>query len=86
MKYSNSSPSNSNIDELIAPVFKLGYEHSDKDYAELKQAIQQEPLKSQWEIVNMAKQLAEDDDVYTLHAFAEDMDIYLQAQIKGDDK
>ncbi len=52
----------------------------------VSEAIQQELLKAKWEIVNMAKQRAEDDDVYTLQAFAEDMDTYLQAKLKGDDK
>ncbi len=87
--------SNSNIDEIL---FKIRttheVEHNDNQWTtefvytleEAKQAIQQELLKAKWEIVNMAKQRAEDDDVYTLQAFAEDMDTYLQAKLKGDDK
>lgn len=27
------------LEEIIDPIFKLGYEHSDKDYAELLQAL-----------------------------------------------
>lgn len=65
---------------------KLTQEIIDEARGKAKQAIQQELLKAQWEIVNIAKQRAKDDDVYTLDAFAEDMNTYLQAKLKGDDK
>ena len=85
--------SNSNIDDLF-PCISCGVNADPADgfgkctcgNEAKREAIQQELLKAKWEIVNMAKQRAEDDDVYTLQAFAEDMDTYLQAKLKGDDK
>ena len=71
--------------EMLTKIISLGEAGYIEARGKAKQAIQQELLKAKWEIVNMAKQRAEDDDVYTLQAFAEDMDTYLQAKLKGDE-
>lgn len=52
------------IEEILEPVFKLGYEHSDKDYAELTQALTHliETEKKKARIEELKDMLESDND------------------------
>jgi hypothetical protein len=47
------SKPNTELDKILEPVFKLGYEHSDTDYEELKQAIEQLIIDEKIALINL---------------------------------